>query len=98
MPAISNNATSAPHPKAWAVSEPRTGNSGFRIFAYERATAGVGTDGRRNRVARQTSAKTPSTTKQGKKDPLGCLMKPTNGGGKTPPSPPAAPTNPVTLP
>src|SRR5262249_9378868 len=48
--------------------------------------------------ARHTSAKAPSSATASVTPPVACLTAPSKSGGKNPPSPPAAPTRPVTAP
>src|SRR5512145_2113999 len=49
-------------------------------------------------TTKQMIAKSASNTNPGVKLPVVCRIAPRTSGGKNPPSPPAAPTNPVTTP
>src|SRR5262245_25081256 len=51
-----------------------------------------------NTTTKQIMAKSASSTNPGVKVPVACRTAPRTSGGKKPPSPPAAPTSPVTAP
>src|SRR5262245_25928175 len=61
-------------------------------------TLGLGFEPDLNTTTKQMIAKIAKNTKPGVNVPVACLTIPTTTAGKNPPSPPAAPTSPVTAP